>query len=164
MGRRAGFTIVETVITLVLVGLLAGFAFIGVTRQIDSIKFNSAITRLVSDLKYWLTKANACANWSAVSFEVNPSNRYYLCSTLASHAITTNPVTGKPYIVELDSEYGVTITSVNVPYVEFSPSMIPYKDKATDTMLTYEVVVRLQSGTRSAEVHIQDYSGWIYVK
>jgi len=109
-GRRAGFTVIELVIVVLIVGIMAAAA---VPRYSDSLlryRADAAARRIAADLATARARARATSSNQAVTFTVPPAgNRYRITGMKDPNGFTTT------YTVDLAAApYLATLGTVNL--------------------------------------------------
>jgi len=168
MRGRKGFTIIETVMVLVIMGIMAVVTIIVISNAMRGMQLSNAADKLVSDLRYAQTMANGIGKWYGISFEATPSNIYTIYTTTGTiDTVVDNPgKRGSNFIVNVNSSFGVSISSVTIEAgkkVEFNPLGTPYTDK-TGTALSSEATVRFTLGSSSRTVRIAPGTGRVYIQ
>ena len=167
MRNSKGYTLVEVIIVLTIVIVLSRVVIVAVTAQIKSIKLNNAADKMVSDLLYSKTMANATGVWYGVSIEANPTNLYSVYTTngtIDSIVIDPSDKTS-PYTIPIATDYGIQISSVAITgggkKIEFRPDGVPFTDKSQspNNPLTSESVVTLTNGTDTRTVRVTPNTG-----
>jgi Tfp pilus assembly protein FimT len=163
-----GYTLIEMTVIIVIIAILALMSFIAVSASIKAGRLSSASDRIVSDLRYAQSQANAYGEWYGVRFDVDPVNTYTIYSTTGtSDSVADNPskrVTN--FIVNVQTDSNLTITSVNIAggnKVEFSPLGTPYNDK-TGSAIASEGQVVISNGSSTRTIRITPNTGRIYVQ
>lgn len=166
MESKFGFTLIESVIVMAVVGILSIIVIIAINNAMSGVQLTSAADKVVSDLRYAQTMANGVGAWYGVSFEVAPGNRYYVYTTTGTiDTPAENPgKRGHSFVTNLGTDFGVTISSVSIAggrKVEFNPYQTPYNDR-TGAVLSTEGVVTLQKDSATRTVRISPNVGRIY--
>jgi len=167
--KRKGYTLVEMVVALIVVGILSGLAIIIISSAMRGIQLNTAAERLAADLRYAQNMASGTARWYGVSFEANPANFYTLYTTTGTiDATIDNPAkAGSNFVINTNTDFGVTISGVSVDgggkKVEFHPFGTPYRDK-TSSVITTEAVITLMKSSSTRTVRITPETGRIYIQ
>lgn len=154
--KSKGFTIVELIVTMIIVGILSAVTAVAISRAMQGIQLSSTADRLASDLRYAQTMANATGIWYGVSFEVN---QYAVYATEGgTDMIVDNPAKrGSNFIVIIS---GATVESGQK--IIFDPLGTPYA--ADRSPFTAEAVVTLRQDSSSRTVRIVPRTGRVYVQ
>lgn len=165
--KNKGFTVIELVTILVVVGIMAVFAFIALNPH-KGVKLDAAAKKVAADLMYTRNLAFSTAKWYGVSFEVEPANTYTVYETdgITDTVIPNPSQPGRDFVVDLYDYYeGVSINSVNIgggSKVEFSPLGIPYNDKS-GSAITGTGVVTIEYSGLTKTIQITPNTGRISV-
>jgi Tfp pilus assembly protein FimT len=169
--RRLGYTIVEMVFVLIVVGILSVVAFAAINNAMRGIQLANAADKLASDLRYAKSIAESSGKWYGVSIEVSPVDQYTIYSTTGlatGDTIADNPAKpGSGFIVKVYTDFGVTISSVTIEggkKVEFSPGGMPYTDRYAFGPLSSEGVVTLSKSGSTRGVRIVPGTGRVYIQ
>jgi prepilin-type N-terminal cleavage/methylation domain-containing protein len=168
MRDRKGFTITETVMVLVIMGIMAVVTIIVISNAMRGMQLSNAADKLVSDLRYAQTMANGTGTWYGVSFETTPTSEYTLYTTTGTiDTVVENPgKRGSNFIVNVNSSFGVSISSVTIEAgkkIEFDPLGTPYTDR-TGAALSSEATVSFRLGSSSRTVRIAPGTGRVYIQ
>lgn len=163
-----GFTLVEIIVTMVVISVLAVVAIVAINSSMNSFKFSGATAKVISDIRYAQHLARTRNGWYGIGFSADPANSYNVYSTDGTtDADVSNPAnTSQPLVINLSADYrGVTISAVNIAggnKVEFNPLGVPHNDKngnplAADGTVTLSLgganqVVRIIKGTGKVEL------------
>ena len=113
MRSWTGFTLVQLVLTLVLLGLIAYFA---VPRHgaIVEVRGRAALVKLCEDIRYAQSVAMAGGGFTGVQFLTGAPNEYLVFKTDPSNLIT-DPWTRQPFRFTFNQQRmaGVELTSVS---------------------------------------------------
>jgi len=156
--KKRGFTIVELVMVIIVVGILAGVSILAISRSMDDMRLASAADKIASDLAYAKSMANATGQWYGVRFIID-SNKYIVY-------LTTGTQETDSFVVRLYEDFGVTISSVNFGLgnqIEFSPLGQPYTDMHGIPMAT-ESIITIIRGAVIKTVRITPHTGRIFIQ
>jgi len=163
--KRRGFTIIEFVVILVILGVLAIFSFLSISPY-RAVKLEAAAKKVVADLLFAKNLALSTSKWYGVSFEADPVNTYrvYLKEDSTVIPVEDPSQLGKDFVVDLYDYYsGVRIASVSIGggnRVEFHPLGTPYNDKGGSAIVsTGEVTLSYRGYTRA--IYIMPNTGRI---
>ena len=167
--RKAGYTIVELVVVVIVIGILSVVAFAAINNAMRGIQLVNAADKLASDLRYAKSLSESTGKWYGVSIEVSPVDQYTIYSTTGtSDSVADNPAKfGSGFIVKVYTEYTVTISSVTIEggkKIEFSPGGMPYTDRYAFGPLSSEGVVTLSKSGSTRGVRIVPGTGRIYIQ
>jgi len=114
--KTRGFTAIEVIAAMVIVGLLAAIASPQAMTALQNFKLNAAAAKMLSDIRY--TREMALSRHSTYGIEVNAASNYYEIFSLSGGAKTvlTDPSTRKAMTIDFDllPQYsGVTIGVVD---------------------------------------------------
>lgn len=132
--KVVGFTMVELVITIAVLGALSGIAYVAIESSLASFRLDAASAKLVSDLRFAQHLARTRNGWFGVSIQINPINQYIVYETDGGADVAVpDPVNpAHTLVIKMDDEYaGTTITAVNIEggsKVEFNAMGVPFTD------------------------------------
>ena len=109
-----GFTLVEVVVIIVIIGFLIATALPNFRNTVDSVNLMSATGKLADDLQYLHNFAvtNHRNTWFNIDISSNSySYGIYATPPSSDPVELTDPSTNQPAIINLDEYNGVTITS-----------------------------------------------------
>lgn len=154
--KSLGFTLIELVITIAVVGVLATVAYVTMDSSLGSYRLGNAEFKVIGVMRYAQQLAMTNNDWYGVSFLVDPNNQYTVYQTDGS---TDTPLSdpanpAQNMVADVAAEFpGVVISAVNIAggdKVEFSPTGEPFDDRsgtalaATGTVtLTHDAVNRV---------------------
>jgi len=126
LSRQSGFTLIETVITITILGILSIVVVSNFESSSAELQKDASIRKIASDLRY--ARDMAMTSGTGVSFVVDQANNSY--SILwDGGAYMKNPVTGSNFVVELGkrefSAVSITATGFSGGILNFSPSGLP---------------------------------------
>ncbi|MBI5745631.1 MAG: GspH/FimT family protein [Nitrospirae bacterium] len=75
MRDNKGFTIIELMIVVAIIGIIAAIGFVSLTKQIPHYRLNGSVRDLVSDLRW--ARTLAIASGEKVNLRLDPSNDRY---------------------------------------------------------------------------------------
>jgi prepilin-type N-terminal cleavage/methylation domain-containing protein len=112
-----GFTAIEVVVAITIVGLLAVMARPQVMSKLQNFKLNAAAVKMLSDIRY--ARELALSRHSTYGIEVNAASNYYQIFSLTGgvKTVLTDPMTRAGMTTDFDllSQYsGVTIGAVDL--------------------------------------------------
>jgi len=168
MKKMAGFTLVETVILMLIISILAVISFPALNQAMQHLRLRSASERLISDLRY--ARELALSRHGTYGIEFNTTNNTYEVFSWDGIAKTTvsDPTTGNPLLVDFDTlpgTNGVSITSANTCQGVCSSEQIRIDSfgKPSDsagTALQSAATIMLQNGIFSATVQVTPQTGY----
>ena len=125
--RSAGFSLLEVVLVIAILGLLALIAIPHFSSYEDDKKITAAAVELTDALRF--ARSTAMATGAKHRVKINPTDETFSVLLTQSQAVVVHPVDKKDYTVDLtNAPYtsGVDLQSVNgnatgVVVVDFSP-------------------------------------------
>ncbi len=114
--RSKGFTLVEMVPVMLVVGIMAVVTGPQIVSSLQSFKLNAAAGQMLADVRY--ARELALSRHATYGIEINQAGNYYQIFSLSGNTKTvlTDPLTRKPMTVDFDllPEYsGVTFGTVD---------------------------------------------------
>lgn len=117
MGTLKGFTLVEVIIVLVILGIIGVFAIPRLYDQYTDVKVMAVAKQIMADIRYAQTIAMKGHDSSWVEFD-DTQNLYgvYSGATEATRSLAVHPLENEAFIQYLDQgKYkNVTITNLNI--------------------------------------------------
>ena len=162
--RAFGFTMIELIITIAVLGALAVGAYVAIDKSLTSFRLDAASSKLVSDIRFAQHLARTRNGWFGVSFQTTPVNQYIVYETDGGTDVAVpDPVNpANTLVVKLDDEYaGTEINLVSIEggtKVEFNALGVPY----TDMLLAPTVgigIVQLKQGDATRTIQILPDTG-----
>jgi hypothetical protein len=157
--RRVGFTTVELIMIVVVIGIMSIFVMISAINPYRAVKVDAAAKKVAADLQCARNLAISTAKWYGISFELDPLNTYrvYVTDGITDEVIEDPARLGKNYIVNLHDYYdGVKILAVNIESgskLEFHPLGIPYNDRGgSEISLTGMISLEFSGRTRTIQI------------
>lgn len=165
---KKGFTLIEMIISIVIMVILAGVTIILIHNSIKGIQLSSAADKLASDLRYAQISSGSAGKWYGVSFEVSPANRYTIYTTTGTiETPAENPAKlGTNFVVNLGQEFGVNISSIlseGGNKIVFSPLGVPYTNRG-GSAFTQEAVVVLSKDSSTRSVRVFPTTGRVVIE
>jgi prepilin-type N-terminal cleavage/methylation domain-containing protein len=165
--QRGGFTFIELVVVIVVLGIISYVSFAAIGRVMNGIQATGAADKIASDIRYAQSMAGSNNLWYGVSFEATPTNIYSIYTTNGTtDTYAVNPANrGTNFIINLGADYNANIT-VAIPAgtkkIVFSPLGTPYTNyKTTGIPITAEAVITVNS---SRTVRITPLTGRVYIQ
>jgi prepilin-type N-terminal cleavage/methylation domain-containing protein len=159
-----GFTMVELVLTLAVLGALVGVAYVAIDNSIASFRLDAASAKLVNDIRFAKHLARTRNGWFGVSVQTNPINQYIVYETDGGADVAVpDPVNpAHTLVIKMDDEYaGTTITAANIDggtKVEFNALGVPYTDMLL-VPITAAGTITLTQGDISKTIQILPETG-----
>ncbi len=154
MARCRGFTTVELVITIVILGILSGVA-VPALAKISSLRHGAGLSVLVQDLRYAqsLAMSDQLRTWVVFDVSANSYSMFIEPSAGAGRSGRVpleDPLTHDDLLRDLDelSVGALTLSSVNISggvELEFDASGTPYD--ASESKLTTDAMLLFSDGT-----------------
>ena len=165
-GRRrgaSGFTYVELLFVIGVIGVLAVFAASAIRNSIINYRGGSAVAKVLEDIRYAQQQARVKNGWFGVRFQINPVNQYNVYQTDGvTDTDVADPVNpASTLVINLMNDYNVAITAVDIgggDKVEFDPMGTPYLDR-TGAALGATGTITLSSGGANKVIHIFKNTG-----
>jgi len=112
---QSGYSIIELVLVMLIVGILAAITVPKVSGLAEDIREKAVVERLNEDLNYLRSMAISYhdTTWLVVD---QAQNQYglYIGPTVGTRVLVPDPQTGESFVLDLDSAYqDVVISSVN---------------------------------------------------
>jgi prepilin-type N-terminal cleavage/methylation domain-containing protein len=175
--HKDGFTLIEFVLTLVIIAIVAAVAVPRFGQYYSGIKLESATTKVAADIRYAQNRATTTQDRSRFKF-VNATNYEVLyCSdstnnfntstcTCSSWTNAKDPFTQGDYQVDLTINFsGVTITALVGHCIEFDSLGRPYYNSNcnTDTSCNSSAgaTTTLQYSGQSRNITMQTETGTV---
>lgn len=162
--RTKGFTLIEVVIAITIVGILSAVAIPNVWTAIQTIRVSNAAHKLASDIRYLREMSMSRHGTYGIDFTV-ANNSYSLFAWNGStKAILNNPHSNKSMTIDFDiyPEFaGVTIASGGPTEVRFNSFGTPLD--AFGNSLTSIQTITLQQGSLSKQIQITHQTGFVEV-
>jgi len=162
--KAFGFTMIELVITIAVLGALVGIAYVAIDNSLASFRLDAASAKLVNDIRFAKHLARTRNGWFGVSVQTNPINQYIVYETDGGVDVAvSDPVNpARTLVIKLDDEYAnTTITAVNIEggsKVEFNALGVPYIDML-GTKIFAAGTITLTQGEISRTIQILPETG-----
>ena len=162
--RVCGFTLIELVITIAVLGALSVGAYVAIDNSLTSFRLDAASAKLMNDMRFAQHLARTRNAWFGVSFQINPVNQYTVYET---DGVTDTPVPdpvnpAQTLVVNMASEYdGTTITAVNIDggsKVEFNALGVPFTDALASEIVAAGTIT-LTQGTTTRTIQVIPETG-----
>lgn len=159
---RNGFTLIEAVMTLLIIGILAAIAFPAMGPSLITLRLEAARQKLKSDIIY--TQALSVTQQVNHGVIFNPGSNTYSVYRQTTSNVVNNPLTGKPFTVSYstDTDFkGVSVISTSfgspsTDRVEFDNFGAPSDGT---TALSADGTVTLSAGGTGATVTVTKNTG-----
>ena len=159
---KNGFTLIEAVMTLVIIGILAAIALPAIGPSLSALRLEAARQKLQGDIIY----SQALSVTQQVNHGVifNPGSNTYSVYRQTTSNIVNNPLTGKPFTVNYSSDSdlkGVSLVSTSFgsptsDRVEFDSFGAPSDGT---TALAADGTVTLSAGGANATMTVTKNTG-----
>lgn len=109
-----GFTLVEIVIVLLLLGIVSAVAVPSINSTLDTMKIDAAAREVVSAIQY--AQSLAIKEGGVYGVKFSPLSNSFSCYKNVSGNTILNPLDKKAYVVDFDEEghfQGIYLASVN---------------------------------------------------
>jgi Tfp pilus assembly protein FimT len=98
--RRAGFTLIDLTITILILGIVAGIAVPRFSQSLNIVRADAAARHIAADLNYARHRAQVSSRPNAVNFTTSP----------AGYAMPTTP-----HLNRSGTSYAVTFSTLGLP-------------------------------------------------
>lgn len=156
---KCGFTIIEILVIIGVVGALAVFAATGMWSSVSNFKFSAAVNKVIGDVRYTQHLARTHNGWYGIEFFANPQNTYHVYSTTGAADVDVADPANRALTlsVDLNASYGgIEIQAVDIGggnKVEFNPIGTPYLDKnGAQLAATGTITLSLGESTRTIQI------------
>jgi len=160
----SGFSLIETIIVMVLLGILAVVTLPSLTQALQTLHLNQAANKLAADIRYAKETALNSHGTYGVEFDVDDNSYSVFQLVSGSKASVNDPFTNASMIMDFDthSEYsGVSMVSSGSTEIRFDSFGIPYD--ATGTALSNPLTVVIQNGGSSKTISITQQTSFIEI-
>jgi len=123
--NQNGFSLVEVIVVIVIVGVLAYFAVANIGDSHSKLQYESVPKKIISDVRYARELALTEGEKTRVYFD-QTNNRYYLKWDDGNYV--QNPIGGGNFIVQLG---GGEFSQVNITSSAFSAGWLDFDTKGT---------------------------------
>ena len=142
--KSRGFSTIELVIIMILVGILAVVAATQLGKYYGGIKLENATMKIASDIRYAQNRATTTQQRSRVNFLTSATYEVKYCTAYDSTAGVCNctgtwlyardPSKGGDFQVNLSTDFsGVTISGIINDCIEFNSLAKPYYNTTCNT-------------------------------
>jgi len=151
--KAFGFTMVELIITIAVLGALGVMAYAAVQNSLASFRLDAASAKLMNDIRFAQHLARTRNGWFGVALQGNPVNQYIVYETNGSADVAVpDPLnSANTLVIEVDDEYaGTIISAVNIEggnKVEFNAMGVPYTDMLLAPIIAPGIITLNQGGT-----------------
>lgn len=155
MKSERGFTVIEVVIVMVIVGILAIVAIPQVMGTMSATRLNNAAQKLAADIRY--AKEFALSRHNVYGVDINTSTNTYEIFSWdgVNKTVINDPYTNAPMSTDLDlsTEYsGVTISAASIDEIRINAFGTPQDSLGTN--LTSAATITLANGGLTRQVQI----------
>ncbi|MFH0799335.1 MAG: type II secretion system protein [Pseudomonadota bacterium] len=163
LGGESGFTLLEVILTFLIVSALAIFAAVSIWSAVYTFRLSSASAKVVHDIRFAQQQAMSHNGWYGISFSADPVNQYSVYSTdgTTDTNVTDPSSRGATLVVNLKTSYDAVISAVNIDggtKVEFSPMGEPYTDK-NGSAIALDGSLSIVAGTKTKTISISKSTG-----
>lgn len=154
MKHQHGFTLLELIVVVVIIGVLAYLAAANFGTSQTDVQLDAAAQQITTDIRYAQQMARTIGMSTRVYFDVS-NNRYYLKWENGNYL--KNPAGGADFIVELGSgnlsKVSLTSSSLNYDRLDFTSSGAPlsggsvFTGAVTAVALNNTKVVKVRANT-----------------
>jgi prepilin-type N-terminal cleavage/methylation domain-containing protein len=157
-----GFTLIETVITLSIIGILAMVVAPNITNSLHELYLNNAVQKLKADIRY--ARELALSRHGRYGIEIDQANNRYQIYELvgASKIAVTDTHTGASMTIDFDqlaAFNGVTIADSSTTDVTINAFGVPFDEN--NLALGSPATITLQNGGLTKMVQIRNETGYV---
>lgn len=159
---QRGFTLVETVIVVALVGIFAAVSMPSFLGSLQELRLNGAARKLAYDMRYMREFALSHHDVYGIEFDVS-NNSYQLFEVIGGvKTVITNPNTGGNMVIDYDvlpQFSGVSISSAGATEIRIDAFGNPLD--SVGAQLTSTVTITLANGSSTKGVRITNQTGFV---
>ena len=158
--NQNGFTLMEVIVIVVIVGVLAYFAVANFVDSHSKLQYESVLKKIVSDVRYARELALMEGEKTRVYFD-QTNNRYYLKWDNGNYI--QNPLGGGDFIVQLGAG---EFSQVNITSSAFSAGWLDFDTKGTpgNTGVSFSNELSLVSLNNSKSITITANTGFLQIE
>ena len=167
--QERGFTLVEMVLALVILGIISGVAYSNISGSIEKIRLNGASQKLTSDIRY--AREMALSRHDTYGLEFDIAGNFYQVFVLngVTKTVINDPQKNTSMIIDFDDRpefKGVMISSVNscvgvgclTAEIRFTSFGIP--QDANNGTFTSAATVGLQNGSQTKSIQVNQQTAF----